>query len=151
VRKILPLLKEKYPDIKVVLAGASPVLKVKMLASENVVVTGWVEDIKVYFQQSEIMVAPMFMGAGLQNKLLEAMASKIPCVTTSLANNALKAAPEKEILLAETAEQFSAQIDKLLQNHTYRSQIAENGYLFAKQHYDWEQTVNKLEKLVVVD
>ncbi|RMG80726.1 MAG: glycosyltransferase [Bacteroidetes bacterium] len=151
VRRILPLLKQKYPGIQMVLAGASPAWKVKMLSSENVLVTGWVEDIKVYFEQSKIMVAPMFMGAGLQNKLLEAMAMKIPCVTTSLANNALKATPEKEVLLAETEQQFFEQIDKLLQNETYRDTIAENGYRFAKQHYDWEHTVQKLEKLIVVD
>ena len=87
---ILPLLIKKYPSIKILIAGARPTALVQSLASENVTITGWVEDIRVAYASAKIFVAPLFLGSGLQNKILEAMAMSIPCVTTTLVNNAVK-------------------------------------------------------------
>ncbi|HXB13638.1 MAG TPA: glycosyltransferase, partial [Bacteroidia bacterium] len=91
VGKILPLVKKKYPNVKVLISGANPSQRILSLASDNVKISGWVNDIRENFACSKMLVAPMFLSIGLQNKLLEAMAMQIPCITSTLANNALGA------------------------------------------------------------
>ncbi|MBN8703153.1 MAG: glycosyltransferase [Bacteroidetes bacterium] len=144
VTKILPILKKQLPNIKIVLAGSSPTKRVLALASKNVTVTGWIEDIRDCYAESKILVAPMQISIGLQNKLLEAMAMKIPCVTSFQANNALQAIEKKEILLAETPEQFADAIVLLLTNNQLYASIQENGYTFVKNKYDWEKSVKQV-------
>jgi len=78
-------------NVNLLIAGASPSKEVLKLASSNISVTGWVEDIREAYANAKIFVAPLFIGTGLQNKLLEAMAMELPCITTELVNNSLKA------------------------------------------------------------
>ena len=96
--EVMPSVRKQFPEAKLMLAGARPDQKVRDLASEHTDVTGWVEDIRDCYAKAKVFVAPMMIGTGLQNKLLEAMAMRIPCVTSTLANNALQAKPEVEIL-----------------------------------------------------
>jgi polysaccharide biosynthesis protein PslH len=90
----------------------------------------------------------MQISIGLQNKLLEAMAMQIPCITSSLANNALGANPGEEILVADTPEQYARHIIELLQNEIKAKQIAMNGYNFVIRKFNWQNTTAILEKLI---
>ena len=107
---LMPLLKE----LKLAVVGATPSPEILKLESNNITILGWIEDSREAFNQSKIMIAPMFISIGLQNKILEAMAMQIPCVISSMANNALGAEPEKEVLIADTPEEFIKQIKRLL-------------------------------------
>ncbi|HEY0262730.1 MAG TPA: glycosyltransferase, partial [Chitinophagales bacterium] len=107
VKKIMPLVWQKLPNTNVVIAGANPAISVQNLASEKVEITGWVSDISNYYNASKILVAPMLISIGLQNKLLEAMSFAVPCVTSILANNALKAEHGKQIFEAENPNQYA--------------------------------------------
>ncbi|MDP7435822.1 MAG: glycosyltransferase, partial [Flavobacteriales bacterium] len=78
VEHILPLV--KHPHVRVVLAGAQPKASVQALASNRVTVTGWVDDIAAEYRAATLFVAPLRIGTGLQNKVLEAMAAEVPCV-----------------------------------------------------------------------
>ncbi|MGB0933717.1 MAG: glycosyltransferase [Lishizhenia sp.] len=139
VNDILP----HFPDLQLVLAGANPSEEIKKLRCENVTITGWVEDIKAVYLSGKIFIAPMFIGTGLQNKLLEAMALGIPCVTTSLANNALHAVPNESILIANTKEEFTEAINRLMKDEKMSARIAQNGKAFVLNNYNW-QTATKL-------
>ncbi|MCK4639192.1 MAG: glycosyltransferase, partial [Bacteroidales bacterium] len=77
VKQILPIVRRNKPEIKVLIAGANPDRKVIAVKSKNIHVTGWVEDIRECYAKARIFIAPMQIGTGLQNKLLEAMAMKI--------------------------------------------------------------------------
>jgi sugar transferase (PEP-CTERM/EpsH1 system associated) len=147
VEEILPELWKKNPTITLVIAGATPNTKVLRLAQENVTVTGWVDDIRTYYACSKIFIAPMQIGTGLQNKLLEAMAMQIPCITSPLANNALKAEHRKNILIAHEVQEYVMATLELLEDDQLSKSIAKNGYSFVKQNYDWKSTTNELEKL----
>jgi len=94
IKEIMPLVWAERPETKVLIAGANPHSKVKQLKGKNVTISGWVDDIRDCYNVSRVFVAPMRLGTGLQNKLLEAMALKIPAVTTPLANAALNATDE---------------------------------------------------------
>ncbi len=144
--EILPEIRKEFPYTNLTLAGANPFYSVKNLQKDFVTVTGWVEDIRGYYSRAKIFVAPMRMGTGLQNKLLEAMAMKTPCITTSLANVALGAKPGEEILIADTKEELVARILQLIQSDELRKKLSEAGYLFVKRNYSWEKEVEALEK-----
>jgi len=146
--KIIPLLTRYRPDIKLLIAGSYPALAVLALRSENIHISGWVDDMRNCYATSKIFVAPMQIGTGLQNKLLEAMSMKLPCITTSLANNALGAKPDEQIILASTPEEFTEKILKLLNYPAEAEALAENGYNFVHQHYLWEKNCLQLEKII---
>jgi sugar transferase (PEP-CTERM/EpsH1 system associated) len=148
VEEILPLLREKYPSILLAICGANPSVKVKLLQGKNVVVTGWVDDIRSYYAQSRIFIAPMRLGTGLQNKLLEAMAMKIPCITSPLASEPLNAQEKKDIIVCNSILGYIDAIDMLLSQTDFYNQIAENAYSFVKKNYNWEQTTSILDKLL---
>ena len=147
IHQIMPLVWKDCPELTVVIAGAQPSPKVLKLKSERVIVTGCVEDISEYYSNSKIFIAPMQIGTGLQNKLLEAMAMKIPCITSELANNALGAIPNKNILIGNTPTAYKKHIVDLIKNNALQKEIGEQGYNFVKENYTWEGTTSILEKL----
>ena len=137
VKNILPLLSNSQ-DVKVLISGKSPSVIVKRLAHDNIEVTGWVDDMRMSYAESKIFVAPMIIGSGLQNKLLEAMAQGIPCITSSLANEALGAQDKEEILIANTPEEFATYIEDLLKSEEKRNYIGKRGQLYVKNNFSWK-------------
>lgn len=148
VREILPKLLPQRPSLRLLIAGASPHLRVMALRSPRVEVSGWVPDMRVCYDTSRIFIAPMQIGTGLQNKLLEAMAMQIPCITSPLAFQALKAKEGEEILVAETAEDYAALIFDLLEHPDKAAEVARNGYNFVHRAFNWETETAKIERLI---
>lgn len=148
VNQIIPLVLKHKPDLKVLIAGATPTMRVLVLRSPNVEVTGWVPDMREAYAQARIFIAPMLLGTGLQNKLLEAMAMKIPCITSPLANQALTAREGEEILVGNSPEEYTRHILALLNDPALAGRVAENGYRFVLQHYSWETETEKILRLM---
>jgi len=148
IKNILPLLQAKGIDLKTVIAGAMPADSIKSMASKDIIITGWVEDLRIYYAQAKIFVAPMQIGTGLQNKLLEAMSIEIPCITTPLTNQALGATHGQDILIAKTANEFANHIQFLLNNPAQAEEIGKKGRTFVEQHFCWENAGIKLEKII---
>ncbi len=148
VNTIAPIVIKNYPRLKILISGANPSAKVKALASNYVTVSGWVEDIRENFAKAKMLVAPMFMSIGLQNKLLEAMALKIPCITSTLANNALKAVNGESILIADTPEEYARHIQDLIFYEDKGKMIGQSGYYFVLNNYSWDAENNKLEEII---
>ncbi len=148
VKKVLPLIHKKYPEIKLTLAGASPHARVKALASNKVTVTGWVDDIRKYYAGARIFLAPMQLGTGLQNKLLEAMAMKLPCITSTLCNSALKAKEGTEVLIGNTPVEVAEHAIKLIENQSFADTIAQNGYIFVQSNFSWQGATMKLVSII---
>jgi polysaccharide biosynthesis protein PslH len=144
VQKILPLVHARKPDVNVLISGATPSAAVLALKSEHVSITGWVNDVRTGFAQSRMLVAPMQSSIGLQNKLLEAMAMRMPCLTTTLSNNALKAQAGQQIIVADTPEAFADEIISLLDDAEKANALAQAGYEFVQQHFSWEGSIHKL-------
>lgn len=147
-REVLPLVRKHYPKTTLMLAGANPHQQVQDLQSENVQVSGWIDDIRSAYAEAEIFVAPMRIGTGLQNKLLEAMSMELPCITSTLANNALGAENQEEILIANTAEEVSQQIIRLMEDQGLRDKLSTQGRQFVLEEYTWESSGTKLSKIM---
>jgi polysaccharide biosynthesis protein PslH len=147
VKNILPLLKKEIPNVKILIAGARPTAEVLALANENVTIKSWMPDIREAYAQAEIFVAPIFHGSGQQNKILEAMATGVPCVTTSLVNNAISATLETEILVADTEGVFKEQILSVLQSPNFQLLMKNNARNFVEKNYSWSSATAKLNDL----
>lgn len=144
VQNILPILESRQKHLHVLICGANPGPRILRLAQKNRTVQGWVEDIRESYLSGRIFLAPLFIGTGLQNKLLEAMALQLPCITTALANNALGAKNDTSILLAESASEFADKIIYLLENETASKSIAHAGQEYVKTHFSWSRSAEKL-------
>jgi len=148
VHKILPLIQHQKPGLKILIAGANPHIRVSVLKSDRVEVSGWVPDMRECYAKAKIFIAPMQIGTGLQNKLLEAMAMQIPCITSPLANQALHAKENEEILIAESPEEYAHHILTLLDNKEKAVGIALAGYHYVLQNFSWEAETEKIDRLI---
>ncbi|MFB6257334.1 MAG: glycosyltransferase [Flavobacteriales bacterium] len=148
VQKVLPLLEKEGVQPRTLLAGVSPTRRVRELESERVEVSGWMKDIRRAYGRSKIFIAPMIMGSGLQNKLLEAMAMGLPCITTPLANEALGAPEERVILVGRTEQGLAEQLMKLFRDSSLRERLAAEGRRFVTEHYDLQRIGDRLEGIL---
>ena len=142
---ILPLVWKKLPETKLYIAGATPDPRVKKVASEKIIISGWIDDMRDAYAQSRIFIAPMRIGTGLQNKLLEAMSMRLPCITTTLANNPLGAEIDKEILVGNNEHELANHIITLLTNKEKANTLAQSGYDFVRRVYDWSEATKIME------
>ncbi|MBR1627038.1 MAG: glycosyltransferase [Bacteroidales bacterium] len=148
IEDIMPLVWKSNPEVRVCIAGSNPTADIKSLSCENVFVTGWVDDMREYYAKSLIFIAPMQIGTGLQNKLLEAMAMMLPCITTPLAFYALGAKQNEDILVGNNTEELASHILELLNDASYQYSIANAGNSFVKEKYSWRKSTDKLEKIL---
>ncbi len=151
VREIMPLVWKEDPGVRVAIVGATPAQQVRSLASDRVSVTGWVEDIRSQYGASKVFVAPMRIGTGLQNKVLEAMAMQLPCITSPLANKALNAINGKHLLIGRNTKEYAEHILSLLRNSDVRENLADNGYQFVLKKFNWQSNGKMLESVIVAE
>jgi len=144
VEKIMPLLTQRKANIKVNIAGGSTLSENSRMNTPQINYSGWVKDSRVAYAETVLFVAPLFTGAGLQNKLLEAMSMGIPCIATSIANASLHAKPNEEIMIADDAEAFVDCIIYLLENEEKRRQLQVNATKFIQDNYTWESVNQRL-------
>lgn len=147
IKEIMPLVWEKKPNVKIAIAGGGAPISLQKEANERIIMPGWVDDMKEYYSQTKIFIAPMRIGTGLQNKLLEAMAMNVACITSPLANQALKAKDKEEILIADNAKAYADCIIDLLDNEQLSSKIANAGKDYVFNEYSWENSCEKLSNI----
>jgi len=149
VRMILPALIRKYPSISIVLCGTTPSARVRVLRNKNVTVTGWVEDMRMYYAKSRIFIAPMQLGTGLQNKILEAMAMQIPCIASPLASKPLDVVSQEQIFICNNVQEYVNAIDMLFTQPELYKSIAMKGYEYVTKYYNWQSTTDILGNLIL--
>ena len=143
--EILPALEKMGIQPKVLISGAKPSAELLSL-KDRVELTGWVEDIRVSYASAKVFVAPMFIGTGLQNKLLEALALGLPCITTPLAFHALDCDADF-IATAETPEEFAQEIARVLEHHdTPDDKKRRQNYVQDK--FNWKKINAKLNAIL---
>jgi len=146
VRDILPRIWNTRPDVKVWIVGKEPPVEIQRLGQDpRIKVTGMVPDLRPYLNQAAIAVAPLTYGAGIQNKVLEAMACATPVVTSPLAMSALKAQPGKEIVIAEEDDCFADMVLKLLDEPETRELIGQQGRRYVERNHNWWEIAGQLE------
>ena len=150
VQSIFPQLQNHYPDIILNIVGKSPTPDVVKLNTLNkyINVTGFVEDIRPYFEKSTIYICPMISGAGIKNKLLEAFAMGKAVVATALACEGIEATHGKHLLIAQNSNDFIKHVFELLKNVKLRQELGKNARGLVEEKYSWAAQANKLDNLL---
>ncbi len=148
VEEILPKLKSQFPNVTVLIAGANPSTEVQNLASDGVTVSGWMNDIREAYCESRVFVAPMFIGAGMQNKILEAMSSELPVITTTLAAEAFKEKNLSKVLEANSSFEFAKAIQYYLLNEGAQVSDGKKNRIYVEEKYSWKISNQKLEQCI---
>jgi len=145
---VLPLVRKEIPTCTLNIVGADPAPQIQRLGrSAAITVTGFVPDLNAQLNSAAVFVAPLRFAAGIQNKVLEAMAAGRPVVTTSLVNDGLGAQPDQEILVADDASATAQQITRLLTNEHLREQMGNAGRQFVKERYSWIHAMERMRTI----
>ncbi len=147
--EIWPKLCEVYPDISWVVVGASPPKQLLDLAEQDkrVTVTGFVDDVRPYLAEAEIYLCPMRDGGGTRLKILDALSMGKPIVSTTMGVEGIAVTPEKNVLTADTPDEFVKQIGRLRDDPALRQQIGQAGRQFVIDTYSWEIIGKKLANI----
>ncbi len=145
---IFPLVKKRVPDIKFTIVGRNPPKSITQLGEldDSVTVAGSVDDVRPYYDSSLIGVAPIRIGAGLQNKLLIGMSMGQAMVATNVANEGIQATHEKNALLADSPDEFADAIVELVLNPDKANTIARNAREYVESKWTWEYYFDQLEQ-----
>lgn len=148
VEEIMPRVWQKWQDVKLWIVGKDPSHEIQSLAAHPAVtVTGTVADLRPYLRQATIAVSPIAYGAGIQNKVLEAMACATPVITTPQAVSALEIVPDRDVVVAEENGRFADAILSLLADPERQGQIGQAGLAHVRQHHDWDGIAAQLETI----
>lgn len=144
-RDLLPGIRAAVPAAGLALVGAEPVPQVTALANlPGVKVLGHVPDLNAALNAAAVFVAPLRFAAGIQNKVLEAMAAGLPVVTTSFVNNGLQAEDGRHLIIADEPEAFVAAVVTLLHDRGYRRRLGHAGREFVLSRYRWEEVAERM-------
>lgn len=148
IQSIMPKIWSECADCLLRIVGAGDRRVVNGLAQHpRVQIVGYVEDLGGAFGASTLAVAPVRFAAGVQNKVLEAMAAGLPVVTSSLVAEGLGATPEREILTGDDAETFARQVGRLLRSPSYRKQLGSAGRIFAEANFRADFAAARLREI----
>jgi glycosyltransferase involved in cell wall biosynthesis len=146
--KVYPAIKTEIPESQFYIVGNKPSAEIKAFGGvdKNVIVTGFVDDIKPYYFKATVFVAPLFIGGGVITKILDAMAAGLPVIATSIANEGIEAVAGRDLLIADNPEDFAQKTILVMKDHDLWNRLSENGRAFVAEHFDWEKIVRKTEE-----
>jgi glycosyltransferase involved in cell wall biosynthesis len=148
VQDILPLVWERLPGVRLWVVGKDPARELQALGDHpNITITGGVPDLRPYLQRASLSVAPIIYGAGIQNKILEAMACGTPVITTSLATTAIRACKGEDLKVADGPRAFADTIIALLNDPPERQAIGRAGRAYVEREHDWSSIAASLEEI----
>jgi glycosyltransferase involved in cell wall biosynthesis len=130
----MPLVWASRPDITVNLLGSNLKDEVKELASDKVVVTGYVPEVEPYFQESRVFVAPLRFGAGMKGKIGQSLSLGLPTITTRIGAEGMGLIDHQDVLIADTAEEFAQAVIELYDNRELWQKLADNSLETIKRY-----------------
>lgn len=148
VSEIMPRIWRKHPNTHLYIVGKDPTSDIKDLGKNPLItVTGTVDDIRPFLWRATVSVVPLLYGAGIQNKILEAMATGTPVVTTSKAVSALEVQVGKDVLVGDSSDEFSQAVVRLLENQRLQQVVGNVGALYVKAHHSWIPIASQLASI----
>jgi len=146
--EIFPLIKSSVPDARLIIVGRSPVPCILALQSENIDVTGTVEDIRPYLSQARIFVCPMRTGAGIKNKILQAWAMSMAVVSTSAGSGSLTVIDGKDIIIRDDPKEFAKAVIELFEDNGQMLSLGSAGRDRILKQYTWNEKSVELRDLM---
>lgn len=148
IEEVLPHVQAQIPDAVLWLVGANPPAELMELADEDVIVTGQVADMRTYLATASVFACPLKVGAGIKNKVLEALAMGCPVIATPLSMDGISVQDGESALIANAdANDFADEIVKALRDPALRERLSSNGQRVIAQGYNWAAVADRYETL----
>ena len=146
-RDILPSVRKSIPEAELWLVGNAPPPEMMSLASDRIAVTGRVPDIRPYLAQATTFISPLRLGAGIKNKILEALAMGCPVIATPLSIDGINARDGQEALIAEKDRGIVEAALRVLSDGQLRAKLRANGRALIESQYSWAQVAARYVRL----
>ncbi|ODV00716.1 MAG: glycosyl transferase family 1 [Rubrivivax sp. SCN 70-15] len=148
-KDVWPLLKQRRPALKLLVVGADPSPEMRALGRiPGVTVTGSVRDVRPYIRGSALMVAPLAIARGTQNKILEAMAMGVPVVTSPAAAGGVDAEAERHFLVADSPDEIARAVLRIVENPSERARLAVAGRDRMLTNHAWPRSMQRLDAII---
>ena len=138
-REVFPRIRDRVPNAKLIVAGASPPRWLRSRAGPDLEVTGQVADIRPFIARASVVVAPLLIGGGTRVKILEAQAMGRPVVSTTIGAEGLGLQDDESVRIADTAAVFAQRVSETLTDIRAAERIALGGHRHVVQHFDWDR------------
>lgn len=146
---IFPMIRKKIPDAKLYIVGQNPNQEIKDFdEKDKVIVTGFVDSVKPYFDLSMISIVPVRLGGGFRGKALEAMSCGLPLVSTDLGAEGIHGKDGEHFLIADKPEDFAEKVCQVLTDKDLYQKLSVNGRKLMEDEYSWQKGVEKLENIL---
>jgi glycosyltransferase involved in cell wall biosynthesis len=145
--EVLPRVVERVPGVHLYVVGKDPGREILKRASDRVTVTGFVDDVRPYMARGEVFIIPLHIGGGIRGKALEAMAMKLPIVTTTIGCEGIHLKDGYSSLFADTPGEFAGAVATLLEDAGLREWITGNAFETVRRLYDWDAKGEALDEL----
>jgi glycosyltransferase involved in cell wall biosynthesis len=144
-RDVLPIIWAQRPQVRLTIVGNNPPPAIRALAEDQrITVTGYVPDIRPYLGRAAVALAPLLVAAGIQNKVLEALAMAVPLVATPAACRALLVEDGVHLLIAEGASLFAEAVLRLLEDRALAERLQRAGRAYVEAHHSWQHAADLL-------
>jgi hypothetical protein len=148
-KNIFPEIRKLRAETKLVIVGANPSSAIKRLAEQpGVSVTGSVPDVRPYVRKSALMIAPLTIARGTQNKILEAMAMGVPTVTSEIAAKGVDAIPGEHLLAGSRPDDYVRAIRRLLDHPDERKKFATRSRERMLSNHDWSASMRRMDGII---
>lgn len=148
-RTILPLIRERLGSpVKLTIVGKDPSPEILNLASGEIEITGFVDDVRPFLDRASVFVCPMRIGTGIKNKILQAWSMALPVVATPISLGGLDARDGENIMVADSPEEFAERTIELIQNPDLRRRIGDAGRQTILDHYTWDRKAAQMETIM---
>ncbi len=148
-RQVYPRIREQVPDAPFYVVGTRPPAEIRALetAVPGVRVTGYVEDLTPYLQESGVFVVPLHVGSGMRVKILTAWAWGIPLVSTSVGCAGIPVHPGEDILIADSPAEFAAAVVRVLREPETARNLSVAGRRYVEEQFDWRVVCRKVDEV----
>jgi sugar transferase (PEP-CTERM/EpsH1 system associated) len=147
VDEVLPLVRERFPDVRLTVVGRGPASEVKALERRGVEATGEVPDVRPYLRGAAVVVVPIRMGSGTRLKVVEALSLAKPVVSTTLGCEGVDVHDREHLLIGDTAPAFAAQVERLFDDAEAGERLGRAGRELMERQYSWEYAGRLLEEV----
>jgi glycosyltransferase involved in cell wall biosynthesis len=147
-RDVFPLIQQRVPEASLTIVGKNPppdFLQLARQQPDRVTVTGYLPDLTPALESAALMVVAVRAGGGMRVRILEAFARAMPVVTTTVGLEGIEAEPGRDVLVADSPEDFAAAVIRLIQDPGLAEQLAANGRRLAETRYDWQVILQKMD------
>jgi len=146
--QVLPLIKTQVPDVHFYIVGQKPTQRLRPLAEDPAVtITGYVDEVQPYIAEAAVYAVPLRIGGGTRLKIMEAMALGKAIVSTSLGCEGYPVTSGRELVMADTPQDFARCVVELLGDTRRRAELGLTGRRFVEERYDWRAIVPRLERV----